>query len=197
MPVKQIAILIVLLFSSLTAHATLVDVGSNGEYFHDTNSGLYWWDTAQFVGDTKTEIDTYVNLNSNWKYATAAEIDTLSGQSSAGGVPLTDIMGAHQFEISSASDGNGSRWIGYFDETSAPSCPTLCPDGWLAQTVLGGGLNDVSTIGGTGFQGNVITWGPGAWVNSTLNPVPVPAAVWLFGTALIGLVGFSKRRKAA
>jgi hypothetical protein len=29
------------------------------------------------------------------------------------------------------------------------------------------------------------------------NPVPVPAAIWLFGTALIGLVGFSKRRKAA
>ncbi len=26
--------------------------------------------------------------------------------------------------------------------------------------------------------------------------VPVPAAVWLFGTALIGLVGFGKRRKA-
>ena len=26
---------------------------------------------------------------------------------------------------------------------------------------------------------------------------PVPAAIWLFGTALIGLVGFSKRRKAA
>ena len=29
------------------------------------------------------------------------------------------------------------------------------------------------------------------------SPVPVPAAIWLFGTALIGLVGFSKRRKAA
>jgi len=27
--------------------------------------------------------------------------------------------------------------------------------------------------------------------------VPVPAAVWLFGTALIGLFGFGKRRKAA
>jgi len=27
--------------------------------------------------------------------------------------------------------------------------------------------------------------------------IPVPAAVWLFGTALIGLVGFSKRRKTA
>jgi hypothetical protein len=30
-----------------------------------------------------------------------------------------------------------------------------------------------------------------------VNPVPLPAAVWLFGTALIGLLGFSKRRKAA
>jgi hypothetical protein len=30
-----------------------------------------------------------------------------------------------------------------------------------------------------------------------VSPVSVPAAVWLFGTALIGLVGFGKRRKAA
>jgi hypothetical protein len=29
----------------------------------------------------------------------------------------------------------------------------------------------------------------------TVSAVPVPAAVWLFGTALLGLVGFSKRRK--
>jgi hypothetical protein len=31
----------------------------------------------------------------------------------------------------------------------------------------------------------------------SVSAVPVPAAVWLFGTALIGLVGFGKRRKAA
>ena len=30
-----------------------------------------------------------------------------------------------------------------------------------------------------------------------VSAVPVPAAIWLFGTALIGLVGFGKRRKAA
>lgn len=29
----------------------------------------------------------------------------------------------------------------------------------------------------------------------TLSPVPLPAAVWLFGTALIGFVGMSRRRK--
>ena len=33
--------------------------------------------------------------------------------------------------------------------------------------------------------------------NLRVSAVPVPAAFWLFGTALIGLVGFSKRRKAA
>ena len=30
-----------------------------------------------------------------------------------------------------------------------------------------------------------------------VSPVPVPAAIWLFGTGIIGLIGFSKRRKAA
>ena len=30
-----------------------------------------------------------------------------------------------------------------------------------------------------------------------LNPVPVPAAIWLFGTALLGFVGMSRRRKVA
>jgi hypothetical protein len=31
---------------------------------------------------------------------------------------------------------------------------------------------------------------------SHISVVPVPAAVWLFGTALIGLIGFGKRRKS-
>lgn len=34
-------------------------------------------------------------------------------------------------------------------------------------------------------------------VQLSVSAVPVPAAVWLFGTALIGLVGFANRRKAA
>lgn len=31
--------------------------------------------------------------------------------------------------------------------------------------------------------------------NLQINPVPIPAAAWLFGSALIGLTGFSRRRK--
>jgi hypothetical protein len=42
-------------------------------------------------------------------------------------------------------------------------------------------LNDATELGG--------------WARTTV--VPLPAAAWLFGTALIGLIGFGKRRKAA
>lgn len=34
-------------------------------------------------------------------------------------------------------------------------------------------------------------------VSAGIPPIPIPAAVWLFGTALIGMVGFGRRRKAA
>ena len=36
-----------------------------------------------------------------------------------------------------------------------------------------------------------------AIVEARVSAVPVPAAFWLFGSALIGLVGFGKRRKAS
>lgn len=36
-----------------------------------------------------------------------------------------------------------------------------------------------------------------AFAGINISVVPIPAAAWLFGTALIGLVGFSKRRKTA
>ena len=53
------------------------------------------------------------------------------------------------------------------------------------------------------LAGNVFTFtstGPGAGFShssefGTVSPVPVPAAVWLFGTALIGFIGFSRRTK--
>lgn len=48
----------------------------------------------------------------------------------------------------------------------------------------------------TVFQGNYLGSLIGMDFRLELSPVPVPAAVWLFGTALLGLFGF-QRRKAA
>jgi len=46
--------------------------------------------------------------------------------------------------------------------------------------------------GGGGIEMDHLQYG-----NMNLNPIPVPAAFWLFGTALIGLAGFSRRRKTS
>ena len=43
-------------------------------------------------------------------------------------------------------------------------------------------------------QEEIITAYNGATVN--VSAVPVPAAIWLFGSGLIGLIGFAKRKKA-
>jgi len=53
------------------------------------------------------------------------------------------------------------------------------------QTLTG---NDVAS---DNFYDNV-TWQQ----TSSVNPVPVPAAVWLFGSGLVGLVGVARRRKS-
>lgn len=36
----------------------------------------------------------------------------------------------------------------------------------------------------------------GQVLSGTFNPVPIPAAVWLFGSGLLGLIGFAKRKSA-
>jgi hypothetical protein len=85
-------------------------------------------------------------------------------------------------------------------------------------TLIGGGVNDLATLGSTavqlfGFTGNGGTGVVQSYIlgtatvgtNGTLTisgssgaaPVPLPAAVWLFGSGLLGLVGVSRRRKSA
>jgi len=64
----------------------------------------------------------------------------------------------------------------------------------------------ILTLSGTGaISGNGLDLTPTQWswsANSTggtysmtINAVPVPAAVWLFGSGLIGLIGVARRKK--
>ena len=46
-------------------------------------------------------------------------------------------------------------------------------------------------------SGQILSLATRSVIDPNLGVVPVPAAVWLFGTALVGLVGFSRRRKTA
>lgn len=64
---------------------------------------------------------------------------------------------------------------------------------------LGGFVADIDFVG-SNFFSSFGTWNDDFVATAARIPppnvVPIPAAVWLFGTALIGMAGFSKRKKA-
>ena len=66
----------------------------------------------------------------------------------------------------------------------------------------------VSTDGGANWSGNTgivdvgansynVVFSNGTVVEVDVQVIPVPAAVWLFGSGLLGLVGIARRKKAA
>ena len=52
-------------------------------------------------------------------------------------------------------------------------------------------------IGLINGQGDIDTFGGGYTLAITPSAVPVPAAVWLFGSGLLGLIAIARRKKAA
>ncbi len=68
-----------------------------------------------------------------------------------------------------------------------------------AETIIGefGSLSLAMLDEGLGWDIEYFRDGTGSdYVRLVVSAVPVPAAVWLFGTAIIGLIGLKKRRKA-
>ena len=75
--------------------------------------------------------------------------------------------------------------------TSFSQVVTLGPD-----VTEGISLELVAICGGVaGCQSNIF-W-DNVSITADIAAVPVPAAVWLFGSGLLGLVGVARRKKAA
>jgi hypothetical protein len=90
----------------------------------------------------------------------------------------------------------GQNKYGFFSaptDLQAAGSTVLKLFGFTGDSVTGGQLQSywlgTATLGTDG----TLTIGP----NSTTPPVPLPAAVWLFGSGLMGLLGVSRRRKGA
>ena len=69
----------------------------------------------------------------------------------------------------------------------------LTPD---QKTAIGGAPNLYFTpTGGVGDDNDYLVWAAATEGGEFPSEVPVPAAVWLFGSGLLGLVGIARRRK--
>lgn len=77
-----------------------------------------------------------------------------------------------------------------FTMTGTPLDDLVAGTSWTGTLVAAG---NIGAAWGTSFDGTQYS----ELFNVTISKVPVPAAVWLFGSGLIGLVGIARRRKKA
>lgn len=139
---------------------------------------------------------------------------TIAGGTEANSVDLSVILNftspaslaeSFQFDLSlinttNTSDPNASADIVNFDNTVPSNFFSVAGVDYTLE-FLGFGL-----LTGSGFvvqdsfrvlEGGSASVDLVGRITSTPGVVPVPAAVWLFGTALLGLVGYNRRRKVA
>ena len=105
--------------------------------------------------------------------------------------------------VSTSFSGTGTIGTGTLTNLFVGSFDTLSGDQSIARlnfTLSTGVTNSVISMGLGGDPLN--EWGqdtpPYTFTNdytgATINPVPVPAALWLFGSGLVGLAGVARRR---
>lgn len=147
-----------------TTAPRLTDLGGDGAYFYDAETGLYWSDPDRFQWGSRQMVADWLAVHPEWRWATADEVYGLLGKMSDGDVDLTEIMGAPQF----GTAGSYPRWIGYYAQAEQP-------DGLLLQAGPQPYCHMV-TVGGT--QTNASSWNAGAWLVRTTDPTPVGETSW-------------------
>jgi hypothetical protein len=68
--------------------------------------------------------------------------------------------------------------------------------GGVGVSVVNGFGNDIGSLSFSGIINEFAIGGQELWIDN-INAVPVPAAVWLFASGLVGLIGVSRRRYLA
>lgn len=203
---KKLLASTLLLSASLTTHAALVDMGG---YNHDTSTGLHWLDLTYTDGMTYTSAPG-IYLGRSWRYATNAEVEqmfsshfvtispTSPGFSYEGSLPPSTITNIHNYlsifgltQYQGTYGYHGSLAF-YNDEDGVVRIagPQFYNTDNGSDTYNMYALEHPTDYTAMATSGSIDV---GVFL---VSEVPVPAAVWLLGSGLIGLVGMARRRKA-
>jgi hypothetical protein len=189
-------------------NAAIVGFIDNGNYTTDSFSGLDWLDITESTNRSYIDVSAQFGISGDyegWRYATVAEVvnffDNAGGTAPYSGDTdgqqswVTDLLGL--WGVTYTNTGNngafqitGDPWVSSATARSMIRLADNYPPGSsnpndfaLATPTLSFSDNQAGDAYGSALV--------------RLSAVPVPAAVWLFGTALLGLIGFSKKRRAA
>jgi len=178
-----------LLLSSGGAQSAFVDSGLNTT---DTSTGLVWLDLTQTENFSYDQVETELladGLFEEYRRATELELGTLftnfglvSGPVNAVHSQFINLFGE------TTAQGDNAESFGYADGGDNLLVPVYGPDflfsnGVPSYNVLMGELIHNRTINFDGFGSFLV------------KPVPVPAAIWFFGSGLISLIGFARINK--
>jgi len=208
---KQVVTALVITIASIAeAQANIVDYGN---YTRDTVTQLEWYDVSLTKGMSKEEVITSINTVgstlSGLRYASVSDFNTLINHYFVG-QPRTDLNLVNHDSVQ-AFDliemlGVTSLFSAPFSFTSVIKTkgildiPSLIDSSYVAEIyLLSDGLNPSNNEAHTEIsliqlnnQGSSFT---GSYLVRDINSLPIPAAVWLFASGVLGLIGFSTNTK--
>ena len=177
-----------------TLNAALNDLGTTyaGIVVASDFGGLLTQAELDILNARSTDIINFLNINNGGLYAMAEGNSGPTGLTPSGGwfgyLPfVASTTGLNQSETGTTVTLFGAALGLTNTDVSSNFSHNIFDDAFGLDIVDVDSAGNILTLAGRG----VIDPGTG------LNPVPVPAAVWLFGTALIGFVGMSRRRKVS
>ena len=213
MGIKSISLAVTTLVLSTNLNATLIGVndsnlsflGASEDGFNitlDTSTNLEWLDWSLTLSRSYNDVfaQTQGGDLDGWRYATAAEFESLalSAGIPASFIDLTpiDFITHPSFEVLNTFLGSGSVDNESIAISSLP--------GSTGHHELGGFSSGQLTFdvpGGPPISvGEFLDFDVNSRVGSALvrvSAVPIPAAAWLFGSGIIGLVGMARRKAHA
>ncbi len=197
---KSIALAATTLILSTSANAALIE-RLGGQAYYDDVANLTWLADANHAMTSGHDADGLMNWYDSMAWAASLNIDGVTGWRLPGSDSCTGIncsnseMGNLHYNVLQNPAGsfiNAGPFInlptndGHWSSTDAPD-PTNAYDFFF----LDGTQNDHNSNTNTKEFGELYAW---AVHSGDVSAVPVPAAVWLFGSGLIGLIGFARRK---
>ena len=192
---------------STSVNAALID---NGTYTTDTISGLDWLDLTETNGFSYDDVSGQLSsgdVYDGWRYATVAEAENLFLQFGLSITSSTESASTATATVSAISNMTsyfgdivgeqyGADYFGFYG---------IVDDGndngshaWVGGHIkYSSDLVDIETDyanAAFGPDSNARLYSGHYLVQTSV--VPIPAAVWLFGSGLIGLAGVARRKKA-